>query len=102
MARIWNFQTHSWEDAEGKDIHTGNIETVPTKEKAKFPRHFFPEVNNDSFFFFCGKLHLLQLGFFYLTPNHKENLSLKKKNSLLEFLRTFQKKKSLRNLGDRS
>lgn len=27
----------------GKSVHTGNIEAVPTKEKAKFPQHFFPE-----------------------------------------------------------
>lgn len=41
---IWNFLTHEWEVVEGKSIHTGNIEAVATKEKAKFPQHFFPEV----------------------------------------------------------
>lgn len=42
-ARIWNFLTHEWEPVPGKSIHTGNIEAVATKEKAKFPQHFFPE-----------------------------------------------------------
>lgn len=41
--KIWNFLTHEWETVEGKSVHTGNIEAVPTKEKAKFPQHFFPE-----------------------------------------------------------
>lgn len=43
--RIWNFLTHSWEPlgTADKSIHTGNIEAVATKEKAKFPQHFFPE-----------------------------------------------------------
>lgn len=27
-----------------KEIHSGNIESVVTKEKAKFPQDFFPEV----------------------------------------------------------
>lgn len=27
----------------GKEIHSGNIEAVTTKEKAKFPQDFFPE-----------------------------------------------------------
>ncbi|XP_070513698.1 inositol polyphosphate-5-phosphatase A isoform X3 [Cardiocondyla obscurior] len=27
----------------GKDVHSGNIEAVTTKEKAKFPQEFFPE-----------------------------------------------------------
>jgi inositol-1,4,5-trisphosphate 5-phosphatase len=43
--KIWNFLTHEFEAVEGKTIHTGNIETVATKEKAKFPQHFFPEVS---------------------------------------------------------
>lgn len=41
--KIWNFLTHEWEAVEGKSVHTGNIEAVATKEKAKFPQHFFPE-----------------------------------------------------------
>uniref|UniRef100_A0A1A9W6N5 inositol-polyphosphate 5-phosphatase n=1 Tax=Glossina brevipalpis TaxID=37001 RepID=A0A1A9W6N5_9MUSC len=41
--RIWNFLTHAWESAEGKNIYSGNIETISSKEKAKFPQHFFPE-----------------------------------------------------------
>lgn len=30
---------------EGKEVHSGNIEDVPTKEKSKFPQDFFPEVS---------------------------------------------------------
>uniref|UniRef100_A0A182VVD5 inositol-polyphosphate 5-phosphatase n=1 Tax=Anopheles minimus TaxID=112268 RepID=A0A182VVD5_9DIPT len=40
---MWNFLTHEWDTVEGKSIHTGSIETVATKEKAKFPQQFFPE-----------------------------------------------------------
>lgn len=31
-------------NVEDKQIHSGNIEGVVTKEKAKFPQDFFPEV----------------------------------------------------------
>uniref|UniRef100_A0A1L8DYM5 inositol-polyphosphate 5-phosphatase n=1 Tax=Nyssomyia neivai TaxID=330878 RepID=A0A1L8DYM5_9DIPT len=41
--KIWNFLIHEWEDVVGKSIHTGSIESIPTKEKAKFPQNFFPE-----------------------------------------------------------
>jgi inositol polyphosphate 5-phosphatase INPP5A len=41
--KIWNFLTHDFESIEGKTIHTGNIESVAIKEKAKFPQNFFPE-----------------------------------------------------------
>ncbi|CAG9807923.1 unnamed protein product [Chironomus riparius] len=41
--KIWNFSNHEFEDVEGKTIQTGNIESVATKEKAKFPQQFFPE-----------------------------------------------------------
>ncbi|CAO1430867.1 unnamed protein product [Diamesa hyperborea] len=41
--KIWNFLTHEYESVEGKSIHTGNIESIATKEKAKFPQQFFPE-----------------------------------------------------------
>lgn len=41
--QMWNFLTHEWETVEGKNIHTGNIESVASKEKAKFPQQFFPE-----------------------------------------------------------
>ncbi|XP_016952488.1 uncharacterized protein LOC108026201 isoform X3 [Drosophila biarmipes] len=45
--KIWNFLTHSWEeslqDVKDKHIYSGNIETIATKEKSKFPQHFFPE-----------------------------------------------------------
>ena len=30
--------------AKGKEVHSGDIEAVSTKEKAKFPQDFFPEV----------------------------------------------------------
>ncbi|KAH8276948.1 hypothetical protein KR026_002686 [Drosophila bipectinata] len=45
--KLWNFLTHSWEEdlqvIKGKHIYSGNIETIATKEKSKFPQHFFPE-----------------------------------------------------------
>lgn len=41
--KIWNFLNREFEDVEGKTIQTGNIESVATKEKAKFPQQFFPE-----------------------------------------------------------
>ncbi|XP_055543815.1 uncharacterized protein LOC129729326 [Wyeomyia smithii] len=41
--QMWNFLTHEWETVEDKNIHTGNIEPIATKEKAKFPQQFFPE-----------------------------------------------------------
>jgi inositol-1,4,5-trisphosphate 5-phosphatase len=31
----------------GKEVHSGNIENVTIKEKAKFPKEFFPEVRLD-------------------------------------------------------
>ncbi|XP_050099039.1 uncharacterized protein LOC126579613 isoform X1 [Anopheles aquasalis] len=40
---MWNFLTHDWDLVEGKSIYTGSIETVASKEKAKFPQQFFPE-----------------------------------------------------------
>ncbi|XP_011194166.2 inositol polyphosphate-5-phosphatase A isoform X1 [Zeugodacus cucurbitae] len=41
--RLWNFTSSSWESTQGKLSYYGNIEDVPTKEKSKFPREFFPE-----------------------------------------------------------
>ncbi|XP_037946916.1 inositol polyphosphate-5-phosphatase A isoform X2 [Teleopsis dalmanni] len=41
--KIWNFSNNNWEYGREKYIYTGNIETVSTKEKSKFPQHFFPE-----------------------------------------------------------
>lgn len=43
---IWNFKDLKFLPVHGKEIHSGNIEAVVTKEKAKFPQHFFPEVRN--------------------------------------------------------
>uniref|UniRef100_A0A1Y1KFE9 inositol-polyphosphate 5-phosphatase n=1 Tax=Photinus pyralis TaxID=7054 RepID=A0A1Y1KFE9_PHOPY len=40
---IWDFKDMKFAPVEGKELHTGNIETVVTKEKAKFPQDFFPE-----------------------------------------------------------
>ncbi|KAL0860853.1 hypothetical protein ABMA27_009391 [Loxostege sticticalis] len=41
--KIWDFELKAYVDALGKEVHSGNIEKIPTKEKAKFPQHFFPE-----------------------------------------------------------
>ncbi|XP_073963498.1 inositol polyphosphate-5-phosphatase A-like isoform X2 [Choristoneura fumiferana] len=41
--KIWDFELKAYVEAAGKEIHSGNIEKVTTKEKAKFPQHFFPE-----------------------------------------------------------
>lgn len=45
--KIWNFLTHEWNIVNDKNIHTGNIESIATKEKAKFPQKFFPEVTHE-------------------------------------------------------
>lgn len=47
---MWNFLTRNWEKTEGKGIYSGNIETISSKEKSKFPQNFFPEV----FCLMCG------------------------------------------------
>jgi hypothetical protein len=51
----------SFVPAKGKEVHSGNIEAVSTKEKSKFPQDFFPEV----------RLHFYRLDIykacFYLT-----------------------------------
>ncbi|RVE52750.1 hypothetical protein evm_002623 [Chilo suppressalis] len=41
--KIWDFELKAYVDVQGKEVHSGNIEKVTTKEKAKFPQHFFPE-----------------------------------------------------------
>nr|CAH7722026.1 unnamed protein product [Callosobruchus chinensis] len=40
---IWDFKESHFLPVQGKEIHSGNIEAVVTKEKAKFPQDFFPE-----------------------------------------------------------
>lgn len=45
--KIWDFELKAYVDAIGKEVHSGNIEKVTTKEKAKFPQHFFPEVSEE-------------------------------------------------------
>ncbi|XP_057337321.1 uncharacterized protein LOC130675565 isoform X2 [Microplitis mediator] len=40
---IWDFQAYKFVVVAGKEVHSGNIESVSTKEKAKFPQNFFPE-----------------------------------------------------------
>lgn len=41
---IWDFKESNFVPCQGKEIYSGNIEAVVTKEKAKFPQDFFPEV----------------------------------------------------------
>ncbi|XP_068625514.1 uncharacterized protein 5PtaseI [Battus philenor] len=41
--KIWDFDAKGYVDVVGKEVNSGNIEKVTTKEKAKFPQHFFPE-----------------------------------------------------------
>uniref|UniRef100_W8CCA9 inositol-polyphosphate 5-phosphatase n=1 Tax=Ceratitis capitata TaxID=7213 RepID=W8CCA9_CERCA len=40
---IWNFEINSWEPTQRAEKYFGNIETIPTKEKSKFPLEFFPD-----------------------------------------------------------
>ncbi|XP_043485143.1 inositol polyphosphate-5-phosphatase A [Leptopilina heterotoma] len=40
---LWDFKDGEFLPVNGKEVHSGNIETVSTKEKAKFPQDFFPE-----------------------------------------------------------
>lgn len=42
--QLWDFNESKFIPIQGKEIHSGNIEAVATKEKAKFPQDFFPEV----------------------------------------------------------
>ncbi|CAH1783704.1 unnamed protein product, partial [Owenia fusiformis] len=39
----WDFDENKFVEVEGKDVLSGNIESVPIKEKRKFPQHFFPD-----------------------------------------------------------
>ncbi|XP_039760517.1 uncharacterized protein LOC120634160 isoform X1 [Pararge aegeria] len=41
--KIWDFELKAYVDVVGKEVNSGNIEKATTKEKAKFPQHFFPE-----------------------------------------------------------
>lgn len=43
-AEIWNFKELKFEPVNEREVFSGNIEFVPTKEKAKFPQNYFPEV----------------------------------------------------------
>ncbi|XP_039301120.1 inositol polyphosphate-5-phosphatase A [Nilaparvata lugens] len=40
---MWDFKELNFQAVEGKEVHSGNIEDIPTKEKSKFPQDFFPE-----------------------------------------------------------
>lgn len=40
---LWDFQECTFIPVNGKEVHSGNVEAVTTKEKAKFPQEFFPE-----------------------------------------------------------
>ncbi|RWS12719.1 type I inositol 1:4:5-trisphosphate 5-phosphatase-like protein, partial [Dinothrombium tinctorium] len=41
--KLWDFEKQIFVSALGKEIFSGNIELVTTKEKVKFPQDFFPE-----------------------------------------------------------
>ncbi|XP_033220614.1 uncharacterized protein LOC117175142 isoform X2 [Belonocnema kinseyi] len=40
---LWDFKECTFIPVHGKEVHSGNIEAVTTKEKSKFPQDFFPE-----------------------------------------------------------
>ncbi|KAJ8946892.1 hypothetical protein NQ318_008248 [Aromia moschata] len=40
---LWDFKDLKFVPVESKEIYSGNIEAIVTKEKAKFPQDFFPE-----------------------------------------------------------
>lgn len=40
---MWDFKEQKFEPCQGKEVHTGNIEDVPSKEKMKFSQEYFPE-----------------------------------------------------------
>ncbi|KAF7490849.1 Type I inositol 1, 4, 5-trisphosphate 5-phosphatase [Sarcoptes scabiei] len=42
-ASIWNFDNRTFVPVSGKETHYGQIESVSTKFKLKFPKEFFPE-----------------------------------------------------------
>ncbi|XP_060807016.1 inositol polyphosphate-5-phosphatase A isoform X2 [Amyelois transitella] len=41
--KMWDFDLKAYVEVVGNEVFSGNIESVTTKEKAKFPQHFFPE-----------------------------------------------------------
>ncbi|XP_045506530.1 uncharacterized protein LOC123702780 [Colias croceus] len=41
--KVWDFEKRNYVEASGREVNSGNIEKVTTKEKVKFPQHFFPE-----------------------------------------------------------
>ncbi|XP_047512636.1 inositol polyphosphate-5-phosphatase A isoform X1 [Pieris napi] len=41
--KIWDFERRNYVEVTGKEVNSGNIEKITTKEKVKFPQHFFPE-----------------------------------------------------------
>ncbi|KFM76033.1 Type I inositol-1,4,5-trisphosphate 5-phosphatase, partial [Stegodyphus mimosarum] len=41
--QIWDFHGHKYLPLTGKEVYTGSIEHVGTKEKSKFPTEIFPE-----------------------------------------------------------
>jgi inositol-1,4,5-trisphosphate 5-phosphatase len=68
---IWDFNDLKFVPVEGKEINSGNIEAVVTKEKAKFPQDFFPEVGTPK-----------------VTNSPRPNLTLQCKWSRKGFMRT--------------
>lgn len=52
-ALIWDFKQSEFVPVQDIQVFSGNIEAVDTKEKSKFPQHFFPEVGlEDKFDYF--------------------------------------------------
>ena len=43
--QIWDFTENAFTDVSGQAIFSGNIESVPFKEKDKFPKDYFPDVS---------------------------------------------------------
>lgn len=62
---IWDFKDMQFVPVTGKEVNSGNIESVVTKEKAKFPQDFFPEVgvilkSSQTYTFYTAILNLGQ------------------------------------------
>lgn len=57
-ALIWDFKQLEFVPVQDIQVFSGNIEAVDTKEKSKFPQHFFPEVGLEKsliiFLFYSG------------------------------------------------
>lgn len=58
---IWDFNDSKFVPVLGEQIHSGNIEAVVTKEKAKFPQDFFPEVSFNHIIVFQFLIEVLEV-----------------------------------------